>query len=287
MDENNTRSNTGAPRTNTAPRANTASRTNSSAYRKSKKREKQRAQLLLLCIFAFLLFLAIVFGALFGNRSAVKTVEKEIESVSASQEAASSTTEPESTTQSSLYQSGAYIVDTDGSALNMRKNHSINSEPLTKIPNKTSVTVTEIFHDENASVGKGEIEYWGKCSYSGETGWVAMKYLKKDASAAPENTTGAGGDDVTANGDTSEAAANTKYKPGRYSVETGGWGLSMRYEPNKESEAYDAVGDGEILNILEVVESKSSDPDYRYWGKIEYDGETLYVSMAYLEKVSD
>jgi hypothetical protein len=283
MDINNTRSTAGTSRTNTA------SRTNTSAYRKSKKREKQRAQLLLLCIFAFLLFLAIVFGALFGNRSAVKSVERELESVSASQEAASSTTEPESTTEPSLYRPGNYIVDTDGSALNMRKNHSINSEPLTKIPNKTSVSIIEIFHDENASVGKGEIEYWGKCSYSGETGWVAMKYLKKDASAAPDDTTGSGSDNesTTVNGDTSTTASSTKYAPGRYSVETGGWGLSMRYEPNRESEAYDAVGDGEILNILEVVESQSSDPDYRYWGKIEYDGETLYVSMAYLEKVSE
>ena len=215
----------------------------------------------------------------------MKSVEREIESVSASQEAASSTTEPESTTEASLYRPGQYIVDTDGSALNMRKSASLNSEPLTKIPNKTSVTITEIFHDENASVGKGEIEYWGKCSYSGETGWVAMKYLKKDASAAPDDTTGS--ENTTADGDTSTTAASTKYAPGRYTVETGGWGLSMRYEPNRDSEAYDAVGDGEILNILEVVESQSSDPDYRYWGKIEYDGETLYVSMAYLEKVSD
>ena len=251
-------------------------------YRRSKKKAQQRAMLILLCGFAFLLFLSILFGWLFGMRSAGLQAEKEKESISQSQ----STTEPstEIPQETSLYSAGNYIVDTDGGAsLNLRKNYSLNSEILTEIQNKTPISILEVYHDKNASVGKGEIEYWGKCTYNNYTGWVAMKHLKKDSSSTVSDPSVTNGNDpsgTTAN--PSDAAS--PYTPGVYSVQTGGSGLYLRESASREADTYDVLSDDEVVTVLEIVKTSETEEEYRYWGKVEYDGETLYLPMGYLVK---
>ena len=159
-------------------------------YRRSKKKAKRRTQLILLCGFALMLFLCIVFGALFGNRSAVRKIEEERSLLNVTDTSVHSNTE-DATGDVSPYQPGIYVVDTEGAALNLRRSYSMNSEILTEIQNSTQVTITEIYRDKEASVGVGDIEYWGRCTYNGNTGWVAMRYLKKDTSIPAEDTTDA------------------------------------------------------------------------------------------------
>ena len=254
-------------------------------YRRSKKKAQQRAMLILFCGFAFLLFLSILFGALFGNRSAVLQSQKERESISANQ----STTVPstEIPQETSLYSAGNYIVDTDGGAsLNLRKNYSLNSEILTEIQNKTPISILEIYHDKNASVGKGEIEYWGKCTYNNYTGWVAMKHLKKDSASTASDPSATNNTDPSGTAD-STSDSSAPYTPGSYSVQTDGYGLSLRESPSRDADVYDVLSDDDVVTVLEIVKSSETEEEYRYWGKVEYDGETLYLPMGYLVKEAE
>lgn len=91
--------------------------------------------------------------------------------------------EPEQTTASSTNSgrpqtTGTYIVDVDPDPgkVNMRDNHSVEATQIASIPAGTEITVTEVYHDSDATAK--ELEYWGKVSYGGYTGWISMWYLK-------------------------------------------------------------------------------------------------------------
>lgn len=73
---------------------------------------------------------------------------------------------------------GTYTVDVDPDPgkINMRDDHSVNANQITSIPAGTEITILEVYHNEGAE--DKTLEYWGKVSYSGYTGWVSMWYLK-------------------------------------------------------------------------------------------------------------
>ena len=58
----------------------------------------------------------------------------------------------------------------------MRENHDVTSLSIVQVPNGATVTVVDVYHD--ASSTNPYAMYWGKITYGGKTGWVAMGYLK-------------------------------------------------------------------------------------------------------------
>ncbi|MBQ3537715.1 MAG: SH3 domain-containing protein [Clostridia bacterium] len=106
------------------------------------------------------------------------------ESASAEEPEAEVTTKPAETTTaaptSSSSNSGAegatgkYIVDAQPS-LNLRDGHSVDALSIAKIPDKEEITIVEVYYDEDAP--DNYTKYWGKTTYGGITGWVAMGYL--------------------------------------------------------------------------------------------------------------
>lgn len=69
---------------------------------------------------------------------------------------------------------GKYIVDAQPS-LNLRDGHSVDALSIAQIPDKAEITITDVYHDEDST--DSYTKYWGKTTYGGITGWVAMGYL--------------------------------------------------------------------------------------------------------------
>ena len=81
----------------------------------------------------------------------------------------------ETSTASSVYSTGTYKVIAEPH-LNMREDHNVSSLSIAQIPSNSTVTIVEVYHDANAT--DSYVKYWGKTSFGGYTGWVAMGYLK-------------------------------------------------------------------------------------------------------------
>ena len=69
---------------------------------------------------------------------------------------------------------GKYVVDAQPE-LNLRDGHSVDALSIAKIPDKEVITIDEVYYDEDAK--DSYTKYWGKTTYQGITGWVAMGYL--------------------------------------------------------------------------------------------------------------
>lgn len=82
-----------------------------------------------------------------------------------------------STSGGSAYIAGTYTAAPgSGSNLNMRSSASTSSSILTKIPNGATLNVTSVSGS------------WGKTTYGGKTGWVALWYCKFVKAAASTST---------------------------------------------------------------------------------------------------
>ena len=79
---------------------------------------------------------------------------------------------------SAKYEVGKYVVTAD-EFLRVREDHDVDSEAFTQIDHGEEITVLEIYHDEETD--DPTLEYWGKISYEGEIGWVAMHYTEPAA----------------------------------------------------------------------------------------------------------
>lgn len=77
------------------------------------------------------------------------------------------------------YKAGVYRTDVSG-VLNMRSGAGTSYAIAAKIPNNTKLTITE-FKDADGYT-------WGKTSYSGKSGWVAMDYVVFVSAAAQPTT---------------------------------------------------------------------------------------------------
>ena len=83
----------------------------------------------------------------------------------------------ETTTKSAVnkYETGKYVVTAD-EFLRVREDHDVDSEALTQIDAGEEITILEVYHDTD--VDDSTLEYWGKVSYDGYVGWVAMHYTE-------------------------------------------------------------------------------------------------------------
>ncbi len=99
------------------------------------------------------------------------------EATTAAQEATTAAVEntTSSGTAGSAYATGKYTVDAQPH-LNMRDGHSVEALAIAQIPDNAEITVIEVYYDANSS--NSYTKYWGKVTYQGITGWVAMGYLE-------------------------------------------------------------------------------------------------------------
>lgn len=277
-------------------------------YEKEEEAKPERSlKLIFAGVIVALAILAIALGIFFGVRSA-----SEPETTTEETTTEVTTTLPAS---KSPYNEGKYSVNTEGKALFFRKDHSKDADTILEIDDKTELDIVEIFHDETADVD--DYMYWGKTTYKGHTGWVAMKYMKKAYSdnvvtpddisttegesttlageeatsetesttllVLPENTTA--GQDVSGTTEATTAASNSKYSAGDYTVSTGGSTLSFRKAAGKDSEKILDISDGTKLTVVEIVDIGADHSEsMRYWGKVSYNGYTGYVCMAYMKR---
>ena len=244
-------------------------------YTYQKKENKQKNTIgIIIAVFALVAFIgAAAIGSSIGRKKAKKEISA-TESQTVTQPA------EESTTAASVsYRTGPYSVNTGGYTLLFRKEPRKDSEAYLEIPDKKDIEVIEVYYDESAE--DENYRYWGKIDYLGYTGWVAMNYLKKeysDSVVTPE-------DDTT----TTESVSNARisqdeYEPGVYMVSTDGSTLRFKEEPSAVANVIASLPDGLIVTVTEIIEVESDDEVYRYWGKLDYEGHTGYVSMRYLEK---
>ena len=95
---------------------------------------------------------------------------------------AGATTLPgETTTRSASgvkYEVGKYVVTAD-EFVRVREDHDVESEAISQIDRDEEITILEVYHDEDAE--DPTLEYWGKVSYDGYIGWVAMHYTEPAA----------------------------------------------------------------------------------------------------------
>lgn len=76
---------------------------------------------------------------------------------------------------SSAFATGTYTVTAEPH-LNMREDHDVSSLSIAQIPANATITIVDVYHDADST--NPYAKYWGKTTYSGITGWVAMGYLK-------------------------------------------------------------------------------------------------------------
>ena len=285
---------------------------------KKDQSDNKKIIMLLIAAIALIIVLGVVIGKYAGARSAKKQAEK------------TSTSEPETSSvevqteevTTSRYNEGEYVISADGYSLKFRKNYSLDSEVILEIKDGTRLNITEIYHDETAT-GPDSVEYWGKTSYYGYDGWVAMNYLtylysdtivtpnevsgetsaeepsaQLSTEASSDTSTTAAAESTSSSGETQSegqssasesttAAAGTKYTPGDYKVKTGGSSLSFRKSSSTSSEIIMSISDGTTVTVTKVVEVQgAASEEVRYWGQISYQGHTGYVSMYYLEKAA-
>ncbi len=230
-------------------------------------------------------------------------------------------TEEITTSAAEKYKAGQYTVNVgENGRLNLRKEASKDAEQLITVPNGQLLTVTEVIYDATAEEGS---QYWGKSSYLGWEGYVAMVYLANAYSssivtpgevttaeteattgAAEETTTAASTETTTKKPNETTTAASTSEAttakpaettttanssvtgattPGKYTVDAQPY-LNMRDDHNVGALAIAQIPDKETVTVVEVYhDSKSTDKYTQYWGKITYAGITGWVAMGYLE----
>ncbi len=141
---------------------------------------------------------------------------------------------------------GVYKVTTNGGNLVLRDAPSASGKQVALVPNGTLVTITEL---QNG---------YGKTTYNGQTGWLALSYLIAYSGSADDDT--------------------SLYKvPGSYQVTVSSGNLILR-DSSENGTMIDSIPKGTILYVTEVKNG---------YGKVTYNGKTGWVSMNYLTYVSD
>ncbi len=100
------------------------------------------------------------------------------ETTTAGSTAETTTAVQETTTYSgasSAYATGTYTVTADPH-LNMRENHDVSSLSVAQIPLNSTISIVEVYYDADST--NEYTKYWGKTTFGGITGWVAMGYLQ-------------------------------------------------------------------------------------------------------------
>lgn len=112
------------------------------------------------------------------EKTTVEDKTTEAEKTTVEEQTEEETTVKESGSHKGPTTAGSYTVDVAGvtDALNMRSSHDVSTELVVRIPDGEKLDITEVYHDKDTD--NDTMMYWGKTTYQGQTGWVAMGYLK-------------------------------------------------------------------------------------------------------------
>ena len=191
------------------------------------------------------------------------------------------------TPAASVYTVGVYRTN---ELMNFRSGHSTSAGSYMQIPGGTTVTVTEIYVDRSAD----EILYWGKTSYGGKTGWIALNWSTMVSGAANPSTAVPGNvqqptpqqsqqqtpqktqqnPQTVGNPAPQTTAAtpndpNTFYPIGAYTTRQT---MNFRSGPYTGASIYSEIPVGVTLIVTEVAGD---------WGKTTYQGETGWMLLQY------
>lgn len=183
-------------------------------------------------------------------------------------------------TDNSAYTPGSYRINTgvEGAGLTLRQEPTKDSTALSTITNGQIITVSEI--RENTSAQTTEARYWGRTSFNGYEGWIAMFYTEKTYGNSIVTSVTQPTQVETTVGFTPLTVS--EYVPGEYAVNADG-GLNIRMTASIESEPIGNIPYGKIVTVSEVFEDESqAKVSYRYWGKVVYGEYTGWISMYYL-----
>ncbi len=162
----------------------------------------------------------------------------------------SSGTDPVSPSTSN--KTGTYRITTEGGNLILRGSASSSGGQVALVPNGTLVVVTEFSNG------------FGKTTYSGQTGWLAMSYLTYVSSS------------MTITTDTSNSGTPTA-KTGTYRVTLSNGNLILRSSASSSGGQVELVPNGTLVVVTEISNG---------FGKTTYNGKTGWLSMSYLTFVS-
>ncbi len=245
--------------------------------------ENQKPEKSLKAIFAVIIVLFLIAAVVLGVFFAKKKAQSDAETTTIPETTAEANmpmTEP--VTQAPTYEAGTYSVNTGDVGILFRKDHAQSAETIVEIPDKTQLSITEIYTDDTAT--SEDYKYWGKTKYLGYEGWVTMKYLKK---GLPEDVVTPDSYNTTEPETIATVNSGTtvgNYTAGEYKVSAEGSYLRFKQTPGRNTQVLGSVPDGTVVNVIEIVEIEETDDVYRYWGKISYNGYEGYISMAYLTK---
>ena len=91
--------------------------------------------------------------------------------------AAGETTTGKSGASTGAYSTGKYKVTADDYGfVRLRESHSVDSDSIDEIETGEQITILEVYHDTETD--DEILEYWGKVSYNGTVGWVALYYTE-------------------------------------------------------------------------------------------------------------
>lgn len=164
---------------------------------------------------------------------------------------------------------GTYIVDTDGTRLNMRSQPTTSSAVLTRIPDGSEVQVIE----SNGS--------WASVTYDGISGYCSMDYLvpADEVETTPSSSTTA----ATTTTTTTKTSATvtdslSEEYAGEYVVSAGGSYLNMRKGCGTSYDIVAQIPDGSAVTVTSADEK---------WAAVTWDGKSGYCSMDYLVKANN
>ena len=147
-------------------------------------RKKNTATLVISVIIAVaLLLLIVVIGMAIAKKNESKG-NAESNAFSSTETTAGQTIRDDSAASETAYSPGEYTVPVEGN-LRLREDHSADAKHIMSVPGGTTLTITEIYVDENAS--DPAEKYWGKTEYKGWTAWVTMYGLSPLANASGGN----------------------------------------------------------------------------------------------------
>ena len=164
---------------------------------------------------------------------------------------------------------------------NFRSWHSTSSEKYMLIGAGVTVTATEIYVDRSSD----EVLYWGKISYSGKTGWIALNWSTLLASASSGPSTPVTQDPPQSGGNTQSGGnpqgsvsqpvltvpktPTVTYSPGAYTTQQT---MNFRSAPTLGASIYCEIPVGVTLIVTEVSGE---------WGKTTYLGATGWMMLQY------
>lgn len=180
------------------------------------------------------------------------------------------TEKPTTATSGFAYtQPGDYVTV---AGLNLRSGSGATYDQLAEIPQGTSVKITEVV-DLGESVSTDR--YWGKTAYNGIEGYISMSYVSK---SYPSSVKLPKAEETTV-----EVTDTSLFAPGKYTAKAIA-NVRSSTDAALDNNLLGQLAVGDTVEVVRIVQTSKTVNSLKYWGEIEFHGQTAYVSMSSLEK---